>query len=239
MNHRPSKGKMVVLILLSLSIMFLGCSPSYNFTGMWVMNVGMVDFVQNGNEITGVIKGYGGNWDESFQGTVNGNEATFSTDWFGDFNLVIDGNQIKSNSQEISFCGVRRDVTEQLPIGCGFSGKWIVAPNPAYTEQTTGTPPPISGIPDGAYMILTQSGENVMGDMYGGNGKIFDSITGRVDWGKGWRMHGSMNLGEVAFLINASETGFEIIIGTDSASQFCAVRDGQPSAYIMYFTCQP
>ena len=239
MKYMSSKGAIVVLIVLSLSIIPSGCSSFRNFTGKWVMNIGRVEFVQKGSEITGVIEGYGGNWHESFQGTVNGNEATFSTDWFGDFTLVIDGDRIRSKSTDVSFCGTRRDVTEELPEGCGFSGKWMVALNPAYAEQTKGVPPPIPVIPEGAYMILTQTAENVTGNMYGGDGKVFDSITGKVNWGKGWKMDGSATIGKATFIINAAETGIEMIFGTGYASQFCAVRDGVPSAYIIFFTCKP
>lgn len=204
-----------------------GCAPANNFAGTWTMNLGKVNFVQNGNEITGAIDGYGGNWKENFQGTVNGKEANINTNWFGNFTLVINGNQIKSKSPDPAFCGIRSVVTEELPKGCGFSGKWIL--------------PSKNTFPKGTYMLLMQTAQNVTGDLYDGNGKMLDSVKGSVNWGKGWMMYGTTTQqGDITFYMNSSETGFEIVFGNSSnKQQLCAVREGQTSAYIMYFTCQP
>ncbi|HEV8717304.1 MAG TPA: hypothetical protein VGX03_31350, partial [Candidatus Binatia bacterium] len=103
--------------------------------------------------------------------------------------------------------------------------KWIVASNNIF--------------PPGTYMLLTHTAGNVSGDIYDVNGQIFDSVTGAMYWGKGWRMNGTTNLDPVTFIMNAAETGFEIVFDPTSNLQLCAVREGQASAYLGYFTCQP
>lgn|SRR5574341_257979 len=213
------------LFIIAATSLFYGCAPGNNFAGAWIMNIGKVNFVQNGNLLTGVIAGYGGNWNETFQGTINGNEAAFSTDWFGDFTLVLEGDRIKSKSPDLSFCGIRSAVTEELPKGCGFSGKWNLPSNNFY--------------PDGTYILLTQTAQDVSGNIYDSNGKILDAITGSVNWGKGWRMNGTTNLDPVTLNMNSAETGFEIMFDPSNKSHLCAVREGQTSAYLGYFTCQP
>jgi len=220
-------------------ILFAGSSPLFaymhgnkpvhgnKFTGEWVMNIGTVNFVQHGNDVTGTIAGYGGVWNQSMTGKAKGNEVSFSTSYLGDFTLVLDSsrNQLKTKSPDLSFCGIRSDVTQEVPKGCGFTDKWIVAPNNIF--------------PQGTYIVLTQTADQVTGNMYDGNGQIFDSITGTVYWGKGWRMNGTTNLDPVTFIINAAETGFEIVFDPSNNLQLCAVREGQTSAYLGYFTCQP
>ena len=217
-----------LILIVVLSGMTLGCGPvPATFAGAWTTNVGKVNFQQTGSDVTGSIEGYGGGWNDAFKGTVNASgEAVFNTKWFGDFTLVLAGDTFKSKSSDLSFCGIRSDKSQELPAGCGFSGKWIV--------------PSKSVFLDGSYMVLKQVGENVTGDIYDGSNKPYDSLTGKVDWGKGWRMNGtSTQRGDVTLNINTAETGFEIVYGSASTQQLCAVRDGQPSAYIMYFTCQP
>jgi hypothetical protein len=224
-----------ILCALILIVILSGCRTATpqtsTFAGTWITNVGKVDFQQTGNDLTGYIEGYGGGRNDTFKGTVNANdEAAFSTTWFGEFTLVLTGDTFKSKSDELAFCGIRTTKSEELPAGCGFSGKWIV--------------PSKSIFPNGSYMVLKQVGENVTGDIFDENNKSFDSITGKVDWGKGWRMNGSSTKqSEITLNINAAETGFQIIYGELNQEsidqQLCAVRDGQDSAYIMYFICQP
>ena len=216
------------ILTFLLGSVVIGCSPAASpktFAGAWATNVGKVNLMQEDNKILGSIEGYGGSRNETFGGTINANgEADFSTTWFGDFTLVLGDNTFKSKSSELSFCGIRG--TDELPSGCGFSGKWIV--------------PSKSVFLDGSYMVLKQVGENVTGDLFDGNNKSYDSFTGKVEWGKGWMMVGtSPQRGEVTFWINAAETGFQIVHGNAFDQQLCAVRDGQPSAYIMSFTCEP
>ncbi len=215
----------IALILFAAGSQLFAYAHGHKFTGEWVMNIGTVNFVQHGNKVTGSIEGYGDVWNQPMEGKAKGKEVSFSTTWLGDFTLVLDGNQLKTKSPELSFCGIRSDVTQELQKGCGFSDKWIVASNNIF--------------PQGTYILLTQTAEQVTGDMYDGNGQIFDSITGTVYWGKGWRMNGTTNLDPVTFIMNAAETGFEIVFDPSSNLQLCAVREGQTSAYLGYFTCQP
>jgi hypothetical protein len=215
------------ILIVLLSGMILGCGPAAvknNFTGAWTTNIGKVDFQQTGNEVAGKIAGYGGNWNESFTGTVNENgEAVFNTQWFGDFTLVLTGDTFKSKG-ELSFCGIR--ASQELPAGCGFSGKWKVSQS--------------KGIKNGSYIVLKQVGADVTGDLFDGNNQSYDTFTGKVEWGKGWRMTGtSAAYGELTLDINAAETGFVIIYGSNYDTQLCAVRDGQASAYLGSFTCAP
>ena len=182
----------------------------------------------DGDQVAGVIEGYGGFWNETFSGTINENgEAVFSTDWFGDFTLVLTDHTFKSKSSELSFCGIRSDVTEELPAGCGFSGKWLVPSKSVFLP--------------GSYIILKQVGDQVTGDLYNGTDSIYDSFTGEVEWGKGWRANGtSSQRGELTLGINPGETGFEFLYGNQGNSQqLCAVREGQPGAYLGSYTCTP
>lgn len=225
------KQSIKTLLLIALFSSFLyGCGPASvnSFAGTWTTNIGRLSFSQNGDEVTGLIEGYGGFWNENFTGTVdeNGN-AAFSTEWFGDFTLIIEQDTFKSKSNELSFCGVRSEKTEELPAGCGFSGKWLV-------------PSKFIFLPN-SYMILKQVGAQVTGNLYDGSDNIYDSFTGEVDWGKGWRVNGtSTQRGELSLWINTSETGFEFIYGSQpNSSQLCAVREGQSSAYLGSYTCTP
>jgi hypothetical protein len=219
----------VGILILALSATLLGCVPAKQeantFAGTWTTNVGTVNFVQNGSDLTGTMEGYGGGRNDTFKGTVNENgEADFSTDWFGDFTLVLGENTFKSKSSDLSFCGIRGTV--DLPDGCGFSGKWTV--------------PSKSVFLNGSYMILKQSGDKVTGDLYDGNNNVYDSFSGTVDWGKGWRANGtSKQRGELSLWINAAETGFEFMYGNSgNQQQLCAVRDGNTSAFLGSYNCE-
>jgi hypothetical protein len=215
----------ITLVVFAAGSQLFGYAHAKKFTGEWVMNIGTLNLVQHGNDVSGTIQGYGGFWNQPLQGKAKGKEVTFSTTFLGDFTLALDGDQLKSKSPDLSVCGVRSDVTQVLQKGCGFTDKWIVAPNNIF--------------PQGTYILLTQTAGQVAGDMYDGNDQIFDSITGTMYWGKGWRMNGSTNLDPVTFIMNAAETGFEIVFDPSANLQLCAVREGQTSAYLGYFTCQP
>jgi hypothetical protein len=218
-------------LILSLSTSLIGCgpvTPANNFAGTWTANLGTINFVQNGTEIIGNIDGYGGNWNETFNGTINENgEAVFETEILGNFTLVLtEEDMFKSTSEELSFCGIR-GVNMELPAGCGFSGKWIVPGKSVFLP--------------GSYMILTQSGATVTGDLYNDNNSSYDAFTGTVEWGKGWRANGSsIKRGELSLWINAAETGFEFMYGSGGNSQqLCAVREGVGSAYLGSYDCTP
>ena len=215
----------ITVVLLAAGSQLSAFTHGNKFNGEWVMNVGTVNLVQHGNDVTGTIDGYGGFWHQPLVGTAKGKEVSFSTTFLGDFTLALDSKQLKSTSPDLSICGVRSDVTDVIQKGCGFSDKWIVAPSNIF--------------PAGTYILLTQTAGDVNGDMYDGNDNIFDSITGTMYWGKGWRMNGTTNLDPVTFVMNAAETGFEIVFDPTANLQLCAVREGQTSAYLGYFTCQP
>lgn len=218
------------LLILIFSASLIGCGPasiaSTSFAGTWTTNLGIINFVQNGNEITGNIDGYGKNWNETFTGVINENsEAVFETEVLGNFTLILNNNTFRSTNNELSFCGVRGENME-LPTGCGFSGKWIATSKYLKNE---------------GYLILTQVGPDVTGDMYNAMGEKYETFKGTVDWGKGWRANGiTIQRGELSLWINAAETGFELVYGeSGNPQQVCAVREGIESAYLSYFTCEP
>lgn len=223
-----------ILCAIILVLMLTSCKPispqDNTFAGTWTTNLGKVEFQQTGNNITGSIEGYGGWHKYPIEGTVTANnEATFHTTWLGDFTLTLAADTFSSKSDEIVLCGIRSDISEVLPTGCGFSGKWNLPSN--------------STFPNGSYMILTQVGVNVAGDFYDGDDKVYDSITGKVEWGKGRHMEGtSKQHGSLTFSINENETGFAIDYGKPKVEQqLCAIRDGHTSATIIHiykFICQ-
>lgn len=221
----------VRLLILGISFSITGCGRATTsnsaFAGTWTTNIGTVNFVQKDNEITGAIQGYGGFWNETFTGTLNENgEAVFSTEWFGDFTLALDGeDSFRSNSTELAFCGIRGENME-LPAGCGFSGKWIVPSKSVFLP--------------GSYMLLTQVGENVTGTIYDENDNDYETFTGVMEWGKGWRANGTYReRGEISLWMNAAETGFQFMTSQGNIQELCAVREGIDSAYLSTFTCQP
>jgi hypothetical protein len=218
-------------LFLILSIPLAACGPASlpadDFAGTWTTNLGMINFVQDGSQITGNIEGYGGFWNETFSGNINENgEAIFETEILGEFTLVMDKeNTFKSASQDLSFCGVR-GVEMKLPAGCGFSGKWIVPSKSVFLPGST--------------MVLTQTGENVTGAIYDENGNEYETFNGVMEWGKGWRANGTYKeRGEISLWMNAAETGFEFVTDKGNIQQLCAVREGVESAYLGSFTCEP
>ncbi len=218
-------------LIFALGISLISCGPATlpppDFAGTWTSNLGMVNFTQNGNEVSGSIEGYGGFWNETFNGTINEKgEAVFNTEILGSFTLSIEGETFKSTSEGLSLCGIRGENME-LPAGCGFSGKWIVPSKSVFLP--------------GSYMVLTQVGGNVTGTLYNSEDKAYDSFTGEMDWGKGWRANGeSAERGELSLWMNSAETGFEFMYGSSgNIQQLCAVREGVESAYLGSFDCKP
>jgi hypothetical protein len=215
----------LLLMLIVSSSLLWGCAPAANFSGEWITNLGRLTLTQTGTTISGEIAGYGGQWNEPVKGTLNGSEADLATKPLENLTLLMTGDTFRNSSPDLSFCGIRRTVSEQLPAGCGFSGRWNLPSNNFY--------------PAGTYMLLTQVAENVSGRILDGAGKELDSITGSLIWGKGWKMEGTTTLDPVTFVMNSAETGFEIKFDAANSSHLCAVRQGQPSAYLGYFACQP
>ena len=223
------KNILRVISISLLAILLYGCgAPTNSFAGTWVSNVGKISIAQSGNQITGVIEGYGNIHNESFQGKlISDNEAEFSTEWFGDFNLLVGTETFTSKSPDLSFCAIRSNISEELPDGCGFSGTWLVPSKSVFLDGTT--------------LVLKQTGDKVSGDFLDKNGKAYESFTGFVYWGKGWQARGTgQQRGEMSLRMNASETGFEILYGdSENSQQLCAIRAGQAGAYLGYFTCEP
>ena len=217
------------ILILALGASLIGCGPATldTFAGTWTTNLGTVNIVEKGDEITANIEGYGGFWNETFTGNFNeSGEAVFDTEVLGSFTLVMNSeNTFESASEDLSFCGIR-GADMELPADCGFSGKWIV--------------PSKSVFLDGSYMILKQVGATVTGDLYNGNDEVYDSFTGTVEWGKGWRAIGATTeRGEISLWMNASETGFQFMTSKGNIQELCAVRDGVDSAHLSSFTCEP
>lgn len=219
------------VLIFMMGAAFIGCGPVTqvnSFAGTWTTNLGTMNFTQSGNEITGNIEGYGGFWNETFTGSLNENgEAVFDTEVLGSFTLAFDGeNTFKTIAGTLSFCGIRGQNME-LPAGCGFSGTWIVPSKSVFLE--------------GSSMVLKQVGGNVTGDLISGDGNSYDSFTGTMEWGKGWRANGtSTQRGELSLWMNSAETGFEFIYGSGgNAQQLCAVREGVSSAYLGSYDCTP
>jgi hypothetical protein len=202
-------------------------TPVNSFAGTWTTNLGTINFVQNGKELTGNIEGYGGFWNETFTGSLNENgEAVFDTEILGGFTLILDGeNTFKSTSADLSFCGIR-GVDMELPAGCGFSGKWIVPSKSVFLP--------------GSYMLLKQVGENVTGSIFDENDSEYETFTGVMEWGKGWRANGEYSeRGEISLWMNAAETGFQFMSEQGNIQELCAVREGVESAYLSSFYCEP
>lgn len=215
-----------VLVLFVVGILVAGFVPAKNtVAGKWIANVGKINFKQDGSKITGSIKGYGGQWDETFVGTLTDNTAVFNTVWFGDFTLIFEGDTFKSGSPDLAFCGIRPGGGNELPSGCGFSGKWNVPANSVFLE--------------GSYIELKQAAGKVSGTFYNGDGTVYDTISGDVYWGKGWTMNGvTKEHGQISLNMNAAETGFMIITDDFPIDQrLCAIREGQTSAYLMFYYC--
>ncbi len=218
------------LLIFAVSTSLIGCGPATltsGFAGTWTTNLGMMNFVQNNNELIGNMEGYGGNWNETFVGTIDENgEAAFDTAILGGFKIVLnEDGTFKSTSTDLSFCGIR-GVDMELPAGCGFSGKWIVPSKHVFLP--------------GSYMILAQVGQAVTGEIFDGNGNAYESFNGKMDWGKGWRANGRFSKrGEISLWMNAAETGFEFMGDKGNLQQLCAIREGVDSAYLGSYYCEP
>ena len=200
---------------------------SVNAEGDWITNVGRLNFRQDGSgEIIGTMEGYGDlGRQDVLQGTLNGDGATLNSQMLGDLKIVFSGNTFKTmEGSRNSFCGIRASESNELPAGCGFSGKWILAPNTFF--------------PQGSTLVLKQTAENVSGDFYDGKGNAFDKLTGQVGLGKGWWLGGKNEKGHtIKLMINPFETGFEYIYDDLYQLKLCAVRDGLNSADLGNFIC--
>lgn len=195
--------------------------------GLWITNVGRLNLRQDGSgEITATMEGYGDlRRQDVLQGTLNGDAVTLNSQMLGDLNLTFSDNTFKTvDGSRNAFCGIRASVSDELPAGCGFSGKWLLAPN--------------SFFPGSSYVVLKQTAGNVNGDFYDGKDNAFDKFTGQVSWGKGWWLGGKNEKGHtITLMMNSFETGFEYIYDDLYQLKLCAVRDGFNSADLGNFIC--
>jgi hypothetical protein len=198
-----------------------------DFEGSWYTNVAVLTLQQNGSKAMGSIKGYGDQWNEAVGGNVNGSILSFDkTSFFGDLEIELstDGNSFKSANPELSFCGVRKG---SLPTGCGFSGKW-------YLKTDI--------FPQGSYMVLLQTGYKVNGKVYTNLNKVWESVSGEVEWGKGWRLKGkgTNHVGDFTLEMTANEKAFNLDTGGDSFNkEWCGLRENESQVWASYFWCKP
>jgi hypothetical protein len=228
MTRQSFATRSILWVMLALGPLLPGCAPANDFSGKWFTNIGVLTVSQSGASLTGNIAGYGGYWNQSFQGVLVGNGASFDTSWFGNFTLVVSASTFKSRGAALSFCGINSVLTDVLPDGCGFSGKWGL--------QT-------DAYPSGSYMVLKQTAEVVTGTVLDPTDHPVDAIGGKVEWGKGWRMVGrSTQTGALALNITSDETGFEYApqdANAASNQNQCGVRAGLQKAYVFFFWCIP
>ena len=202
-------------------------TTSAQVDGLWITNVGKLNLKQhNGPEVTGTTDSYGDlGRQDTLQGTLNGDTITLNSQMLGDLNLTFSGDTFKTaDGSRVSFCGIRASVSDELPVGCGFSGKWILAAN--------------SFFPGDSVVVLKQVAGNVSGEFYDGKGNVFDKLSGQVSWGKGWWLGGKNEKGHtITLIMNSFETGFEYIYDDLFQLKLCAVRDGLNSADLGNFIC--
>jgi hypothetical protein len=218
-----NKNWILISVLLA-GMLLSACQPAPAFTsvdGVWTTNVGILTLTQNGNEVTGQMAGYGGGWNFPLTGLLDGNVVSFTGDlpWGDGMSMTFAGNgqSFRSNDPTLSFCGSR---SETLPMGCGFSGKWMMKYVMAH---------------DGAYADLIQAGDQVTGMIYNSRGEPMSTLAGTVSWGKGWRAEAQTDWGKMTLSLTSDEKAFEI----DAGAEFCGLRDTEVSAYVFYFDCQP
>ena len=203
-------------------------AASVNMDGMWTTNVGRLTLKQTGPEITGSMDGYGQPGPQDLlQGSWTGSTAALNSQMLGDLDLVFSGDTFSTApGSRVTFCGIHAGGSEELPAGCGFSGIWALTGGNFF--------------PGESIMVLKQVGENVSGDLYDGKGNAFDKLTGRVEWGKGWRVNGKNEKGHsITLVMNSFETGFEYIHDDLYQLQLCAVRQGMSGVDLGNFICTP
>jgi hypothetical protein len=218
------KNGIVSLIFLA-GIFLAACQPvqpvADSIAGVWMTNVGVLTLAENGDQLVAKMAGYGGQWDFSMTGALAGDTASFTGDLpWGDTMILIfseDRQSFHSMDMSLAFCGSR---SAALPMGCGFSGKWMLK----YVMAQ-----------DGAYADLIQTGDQVTGMIYSSDGQPMTSLTGTVSWGKGWRAETQTDWGNLTFSMASNEKAFEIRPG----SEFCGLREEEETAYVFYFDCQP
>jgi len=213
----------LLLIVVLLAAFLSACGPAkIDFTGTWTGNVATVILTQTGNQVTGSVEGYGGHWTFPVTGTVSGSILTFEGETpLGALAIVLssNGKTFKSADPAMAFCGTRDSV---LPAGCGFSGNWNLKSDL---------------VPAGSVAKLTQTGANVTGSVVGPDGATLTPLNATVSWGKGWQGVGTNAWGDFVLSMTTDEKAFQIAAGSDFGKEWCGLREGETSAYVMYFTC--
>ncbi|MEW5938331.1 MAG: hypothetical protein AB1750_01605 [Chloroflexota bacterium] len=211
------------LILVLLAALLSACGPNkVNFTGQWTANVGIVNLTQNGDKVTGSVEGYGGSWKFDLAGTVSESTLTFEGETpLGPLAIVLsgDGKTFRSANPAVGFCGSRDTV---LPDGCGFSGTWKIQADL---------------VPPGSVAKLTQTISSVTGAVYGPDGTQIASLNATVNWGKGWQAVGVNEWGDFVLSMTANEKAFELAAGGQFGMEWCGLREGETTAFVMYFDC--
>jgi hypothetical protein len=191
----------IVLSVVAIVLIVQGTSPA-DFSGTWDTNIAFLRVDQRDAEVFVTVQGYGGGWDFFVKGTVKGRVVYFNGDGVLELNSIEiseDGNSFKSTDPNIGFCGVRSGA---LPVGCGFSGTWILSGGSSLD------------LPEGSHAVLIQNGSKVRGPIYDQFDVVIDNITGDVDWGKGWHMTGrGKYLPEFFWNITTDEQEFEWFMG--------------------------
>jgi len=212
-----------LLLIVTLLAMFLSaCQTKADFSGTWITNVALVTFKQDGDKVTGTVEGYGGYWNFDLSGTVKDSTLTFDGDTpLGKLAIVLanNGKSFKSADATIAFCGSRQT---KLPDGCGFTGTWKLNADIA---------------PAGSVAKLQQSGSDITGAVYTSDGKKVTALNASVEWGKGWQAVGTNDWGDFVLSMTADEKAFQLSAGGQFGNEWCGLRKGESSAYVMFFTC--
>jgi hypothetical protein len=212
-----------LLIVILLAALLSACQPATpTFTGQWTGNVAIITLTQTGDQVTGSVEGYGGQWTFTVAGTVSGTILTFADDTpLGPLAIVLsaDGQTFRGADPATSFCGSRQAA---LPAGCGFSGNWRIKSDL---------------VPAGSVAKLKQTGASITGAVFGPDGAQLVPLNATVSWGKGWQGVGTNDWGDFVLSMTADEKAFQLAAGGQFSNEWCGLREGETSAYVMYFTC--
>jgi hypothetical protein len=214
----------ILLIAVLCAALLSACGPKETgFTGTWTGNVAIVTLKQDGENVTGTIEGYGGTWNVAVSGKIIGATLTFDGDTpLGPLAIVLadDGQSFKSADPATAFCASRATT---LPEGCGFSGTWKMKSDL---------------VSAGSVAKLTQTISSVTGSVFGPDGTKLTPLNATVNWGKGTQAVGANTWGDFVLSITADEKAFQLAAGGQFGKEWCGLREGEISAYVLYFTCE-
>jgi len=218
-----------LLIVTLLVTLLSACQPAApDFTGRWTTSTSILTLNQEGDKVTGSVEGYGGYWNYTVSGTVNGTILTFDGGTSPSLAAIVlseDGQTFHSADPNGAFCGTR---AESLPEGCGFSGTWKLKAD---------------FLPAGSVAKLTQREANLTGAVYGPDGAALAQIDAAVSWSKGKHASGTNEWGDFGIILATDEQSIELIVPgqpgwSDMGSpQWCGIREGLTSSYTGAFDC--